>query len=584
MREHRLINADFFHETHPGFRTVEDAGSYDLVIGNAPWGEELLTDAAKKWAKHSAHPWPLPNKGIGTLFLPKAAALTKQGGHVSMIQSASSLLFNRSGTAREFRRKFFASCCVEEVINLSALRFELFRRKARADKASIAPSCVIILRAKSDPLEAIRYVTAKQAENSVDEFGLAIHPADVRTVLPSDAAHNEQIWAALMWGDHRDVSFLRVLESKLTLKELKRDGRVVIREGIIPSSKGKLHPDTKMRRFWDGDAFPPSTFFLLDTSQIQTTAGLKTHRKTSLRAFDLPQLTIKQGWQLAPQRFAAAVTPMETGEGVLFNQSYLSVHQVNGESDILEAAWLSYNSILAVYFLLLTSGRFASYRPEPLVEELLRVPIPEPCQNRLTDVRSVEEIDRRVREAFDLKDAEWVLVEDLFNVTLPDFKRDASSPGRQPTLRRQDSDTEPQLRRYCEYFIRVLKAGFGPDKKISATIFQETDGPLPYRLVAFELGRASRIGIRVERLAEPALLAELEKVNQTWLRNCRTARGSVYHHRVAKVYDHSGDNPTIFLIKPDAYRYWTRSMGLHDADEVAADFVRWQTAMEKVRS
>jgi hypothetical protein len=31
--------------------------------------------------------------------------------------------------------------------------------------------------------------------------------------------------------------------------------------------------------------------------------------------------------------------------------------------------------------------------------------------------------------------------------------------------------------------------------------------------------------------------------------------------------------PTIYLIKPDKIRYWTRSMALRDADEVAADIM-----------
>jgi hypothetical protein len=132
MRERRLIKADFFEEQHAGFRTKEDAGTYDLVIGNAPWGEELLTKDAKKWANEKTRQWPIANKGIGTLFLPKAAALTKLTGHISIIQSASSLLFNRSGPACDFRRMFFTRFRVQEIINLSALRFKVFNQKTRS--------------------------------------------------------------------------------------------------------------------------------------------------------------------------------------------------------------------------------------------------------------------------------------------------------------------------------------------------------------------------------------------------------------------------------------------------------------------
>jgi hypothetical protein len=37
--------------------------------------------------------------------------------------------------------------------------------------------------------------------------------------------------------------------------------------------------------------------------------------------------------------------------------------------------------------------------------------------------------------------------------------------------------------------------------------------------------------------------------------------------RVARLYD----DHFIFLLKPDRLRFWTRSIALHDADDVLAD-------------
>jgi hypothetical protein len=123
-----------------------------------------------------------------------------------------------------------------------------------------------------------------------------------------------------------------------------------------------------------------------------------------------------------------------------------------------------------------------------------------------------------------------------------------------------------------------LKAGYGQEKHITATIFQETyNDHLPYRLVAFELNRKSDEQICVELINSSSLLVELEKLNKTWLSTQKTINGSIFYRRVARIYDFRNKMPTIFILKPDAYRYWTRSMGLHDADEVAADFARWQT-------
>lgn len=577
MRGRRLINADFFEEAHSGFRTRDDAASYDLVIGNAPWGEKLLTAEAQKWAQD--HDWSVANKGIGTLFLPKAAALAKPKGRIAMIQSASSLLFNRSGPASKFRQKLFTSFRVQEVFNLSALRFKVFNRKTRSAQKSVAPSCVIIFEPQAPFNEKIPYVSPKEAEAFLDDFSIIIEPQDRRAVHAYDAAQYPEAWTAMMWGGPRDYAFVRRLECETNLEKLKVQGKTVTREGLIPSSTGILHPETQQRLFWEGESFPDSTFLFLETSLIQRSAGLKTHRKTSLKAFNIPQLVLKQGWQESRGRFVAAITPQELGEGVLFTQSYVSVYLADRDMNILEAACLSYNSILAVYFLLLTSSRFASYRPEPLVEELLRVPIPQPRFDLLEGLRGAEDIDRRTREAFSFKDSEWVLVEDLFNITLPDFKGDTKSPGRQRTQRTAEAMAEPELQTYCEYFIRVLKAGFGQDKQIAATVFQEVDNkPLPYRLIAFELNRDSSKPFQVKSLDARELLDELEILNRTWLSSQERASSSIYHQRVAKIYDNRRDAPTIFILKPDAYRYWSRSVALHDADEVAADFARWQAA------
>jgi hypothetical protein len=194
----------------------------------------------------------------------------------------------------------------------------------------------------------------------------------------------------------------------------------------------------------------------------------------------------------------------------------------------------------------------------------------------LENLSNLNAVDRRIREAFEFKDAEWVLIEDLFDVTLADFKGDESSPGRLRTRRNLETGDEPQLRLYCEYFIRVLKAGFGPDKKIVATVFHENGKELlPYRLVAIHLNSVEKDQIRIQSYDSLQLLAELETVNRKWLKQKTSKSGSIYSQRVARIYDDSDGNPTIYIFKPDAYRYWTRSMGLHDADEVAADFARW---------
>jgi len=248
----------------------------------------------------------------------------------------------------------------------------------------------------------------------------------------------------------------------------------------------------------------------------------------------------------------------------------------------LEAVCLSYKSKLSVYYLLLSNGRFASYIPEIKPRDLLRVPIPELLVGELQNIKRIDDIDERIRQAFEFKDSEWVLINDLFNYTLPDFKGDVASPGRKRTHRINNSqsqnNTEPELTEYCEYFLRVLKAGFGRDKQVCATIFQEqTKTLLPVRLVAIHLNKPDSEGVHIKPIDSPDLMERLENLNKLYLERGSIEDGGIFYQRVARIYDSVELNgvkiPTIYLIKPDKIRYWTRSMALRDADEVAADIM-----------
>jgi hypothetical protein len=583
MRDRRLVTADFFAEDRIGFRTVADAGAYDLVVGNAPWGERLLTDAALHWAKSSTPHWAVANKGIGTLFLAKAAQLLTADGRVAMIQSASSLLFNRSRRATDFRRQLFTTYSVREIINLSALRFQVFKRKTRATKRSVAPVCIVVLGTEKPSIDhRIAYVSPKHLDQLIDEFRIVIEPQDRRSLTVHDAVSDPVAWTALMWGGPRDRAFVTQFRIYPSLARPGPTYQVTHREGVIFGDRGKLQPQLRRRRILARNGFPGRSPLYIRVDTLPELSDVRTDSKasTDFAAFDWPQLIIKQSWQKTVSRFQARLTRSTEGEGALCTQSYVTVHVPETQIMLLEAACLTLNSMFATYFLLLTSGRFATYRPEPLVEELLAVPVPPPRVGLIEGVASPAEIDIRLFEAFGFKDAERVLIEDLFNYTLPDFRSDRRSPGRQPTERWDNTTSEPQLIPYCDYFIRVLKAGFGRSKAITATIFQEVDvdAMLPYRLVAFQLDRAASEEILVTRIHSAELLNELTRIDRRW-RERRPGCSGIYYERVARVYDSPDSTPTVFVVKPDAKRYWTRSTALGDADEVALDLFRWRDSV-----
>jgi hypothetical protein len=577
LRNRRLVASDFFADDIAGFRTEEDKSTYDIVIGNAPWSKNSAESCAKLWAKRFN--WELSYGDVGPLFLPKAAALVKDTGYVSMFQPAMNLLFNQSGPSRKFRSRLFKEFKVEEVVNLSALRFSLF------DKKAISPACIITMQSCLPSAEPLTYICPKPTCTSSDDYRVIIEPHDVNRIHPNEAASNPLIWSVLMWGGRRDYSLMRRLQECNSLLKLEQKKVAIRREGIIRGGDGpkKNHVDILERRILETKSFPDGAFIYLEDSKLPINKNPYTHRLTDLSAFCLPQLILKQSWRKNDGRFQAVIIKSFAQKyGVICDDGYVSIHTTDTESKWLESACLSYNSKVAVYYLLLGSGRFASYRPSINAEDMLSVPIPDPEYISLEGITNYDGVDAMVRKTFGFKESEWTLIEDLFEYTLPDFKEGGASPGRMPTRLKHQAEEDGILVSYCHSFLKVLRAGFGEDIGVSTTIFQETGTFLPVRMVAVHFDRLGRDYVRYEPITSSDLLARLQELNTKFM-DISKSKGGIFFQRVVRMYESVGIGdrtvPTIYLIKPDQIRYWTRSMAFHDADDVAADALLWRKQM-----
>jgi len=573
MRDRRLICSDFF-ASGEGF---DDSASvkYDLVIGNAPWGDGLATTLSNQWAK--ANDWEVANKDIGGLFLAKGARLLQAGGRVAMIQSANALLFNTSGPATRFRRQLFGRHRVDAVFNLSALRFKVFKRKTHTTKTSIAPSCIVVMRGEtSDGQDLIIYASPKALDIQIDDFAIVIEPHHIHRFQTDVARDDSSVWTTLMWGTPRDVQLLRKLDRFPCLATLKESGDVWVRQGIVFGDRQRALPKFSGRRLFTAKSFPQGSMLELDANAIPIVNDINVHSKdsTDFRAFTAPQLLIKQSYQMAHGRFQARMITQIAGTGVLCNKSYVSA---TGSNSLIKAACLTYNSLVTSYVMQLRSGRIAAYRPEAYVHEILSVPLPPSASLDAASPQTIDEIDEAVFAGFALKDAERVLIEDMAAITIPDFRGDRPAPGARAT--RSTEQGEAVLHDYCDMFCKVLKAGFGPSKPLDAIIFTPPE-QMPFRLVAVRLlgEGASSAGPRSEDIAHPALISELRRLTAA-----KAEGGRLLEQRIARFYDASSGTPTIYLLKPDAVRYWTRSMALNDADQIAADLFAWAATSQKAQ-
>lgn len=582
LRERNIIASDFFDEHRDGFRTDSNARSFDLIVGNAPWGQASVEKPAIEWA--TKYEWPVIYKNVGPLFLAKAARLCRPDGRVAMLQPATALLANRSGNANRFRERLFTEFTVEEIVNLAALRSVLFPNAA-------APSCSVAFRPVPATGAPIVYICPKPLGTAEDFHQIAIEQHDVNVVNLDDAVGDPSVWAALMWGGPRDWEFVRRLGRAPSLEKLESQDRVKSREGIIRGRKEQRDESFIVGKPILGKQFPRESHLRLDATRLPINNDPAVHKRdsTDFSAFGVPQLIVKQSWLKESGRFAARLVDSPSRLPVICSQSYVTVTASPADEGYLESACVAYNSTLAVYYLLLSSGRFAFERAEGLKEELMRVPLPTPRAGLWDGLTSISAVDGRVFETMAVRAVEQILVEDLIHFTLPDYKQATRtsygtkvvvSPGRRRTDRSSDTGAlEPELVAYCEQFLDVFHAGFG-STSIRATIYQEPPGPrLPLRLVAIHLDWPDRVElVRLEPM-EASGLVELLQALDRLLTSREPSRGGVFDRRVARAYDHVRFDdrriPTVYLIKPDQKRYWTRSAALRDADDVAADAMWW---------
>ncbi|MEP1079277.1 N-6 DNA methylase [Leptolyngbya sp. PL-A3] len=566
LRNRRLICADFFKEDEVGFRTQLDIETYDLVIGNAPWGEATITQSAKIWADNNN--WTIADNNIAPLFSTKAAILTKRSGLVSLIQPASALLFNQLKPAKDFRKKFFAEIRIREIINLSALRFKLFPN-------ATSPPCIITFSTTTSDGQPFLYICPKLTQTLGDDYRITIEPQDISEIYLDEAINNPIIWATLMWGGRRDVVLMSKLSRASSIEKLQKQNIAKSLQGVIRGSRKEKLDFILNKRILDerSSQLVSQSFLFLKAEDLPINQDDEAHRNIQdSSAFESPQMIIKMSWQSTSKRFSAFIVESDkNGNGIICSGSYVSVHLPQNYFSVLQAACLSYNSKLAVYYLLLSSHRFAGYRPEVKPSDLLRVPIPELDSNTLKTLQNPDNIDEAICHSFSLKESEWTLIEDLFNYTLLDFKGNSNSPGRKTV-------SENQLSEYCKYFIKVIKAGFGQRKKVSATIFQQVnESKIPIILIAIHLNYFADEEIRTEQINSRLLLERLNKLNELFITHENSNKSGIFYQRVARIYDSvlidGIQIPTVYLVKPDRVRYWTRSMALRDADEVVADIV-----------
>jgi hypothetical protein len=127
--------------------------------------------------------------------------------------------------------------------------------------------------------------------------------------------------------------------------------------------------------------------------------------------------------------------------------------------------------------------------------------------------------------------------------------------------------------------IRVLDATFASRFRSSAIIFAEEEAqkPLAVRLLAIHLADHPGLPVQLSRLSSEDLYKRLKEFEGRSKQ--ADSIGLAWAPRSIRLYDfvHEAGRriPTVFLIRPDEVRFWTRAEALQEGDEIARDLLSW---------
>lgn len=533
LRDHTLVTSDLFLAD----RTGALSEPFDIVVGNAPWGAGSVTDAAERWAE--SRDIAIDNNDVGPLFVFAGLEWLRDGGRVAMIQSVKAFLTGaKSHNARTFVSSRYQ---VEEITNFTLLRFNLFQ-------GATSPACCIVVQKVAPTGEPTTYICPKRSGASEDHYRIAFDHLDVNFVSAADF-DDALIWNVLVAGGSRDLALIRKISAhSIPIHEIEGANDLIMSEGVIVGNESKTPPHLQNRHVLLTRNFPAGTDGELRATRLPIRERLAVERGRTAAVFEVPQLIIKQGFDRKAGRFRSAIVVGD--EGVVCSQSYVSI---SAKSEIAAEALTSVrdsiNSAVMSYYLGLTSGRM-TYRPELLAEDFGTLPVFEP------------DFERN-----DLKEPERALIEDAHRFAIPELLKSSNAE----TLSETSRGCDDPLWSFCDYYLKVL-APLNIDA--NATVFREADDiKLPLRLVAIHLAAMDGQRIRTEDVGSDRLRDNLMKLHAL-LESGR--RGSV-NRRIATVYEAQAHPvtgaliPTVYLIRPDRSRFWSRSIALREADRFVAE-------------
>lgn len=539
-------------------------GTFDLVIGNPPWGTQPSSFAKAHIQDRSL---AISDNQLALAFLWRAGAFVRPSGKLGLLVPAKPLLFNTSQPNRSFREKFFQSFHVSTIANFSAYRHRLFH-------GATSPLAIIFFRNFYQDEVRSDYLLTYVAPTSAPPFGstdhVNIYSDEVHRWPISRFLQDQSTAKILMWGKPRDFSLIEKLRSGWpSLEEVISNRGWIAGEGVQKKGGDQQLATEYIGIPWlSGSQVEP---FRISRSLLPKNQDSIFHRRRSAALFSGPLVVVREGI-LDRQYIVAAFSP----DTLLYTDAVLGIAGTSESSPELMAMTLILNSSLAQYFHFLTSSRWGIEREALLARDIKETPYPffssdDPMIEHLahlysqspsprTDIKSFRaQVNEAVFDAFELSRGEHIQVEDLVRYQISAHARGRLSPG-------FDAANMEDLDRYTAACRSILLRSLGLGEVELSTTPWSIDPHTSAVSFSFEgLGGLHNLEGSESR---EAILASVDK----W--QASSAGRIAGSHSIQRVIVYF-DSTAVHVIKPSEKRFWSESTAFNDADGIVGTLIEF---------
>ncbi len=571
---------------------VDEFVKVDLVVGNPPFGTKDLAEKSKsiyEYCKKLNF-----GKEMVLPFMHKAVSFCPDG-EIALVFNTK-VLTNTEKPFQNFREWLFQKNHVEKVYNLSIFRKAPKNFGGQLFTSAVGPVSIVYYQqnAPEHINQTIEYWAPKTyVKNNMVE-GVVIDSTDIKFLPRVECQRPDtKIWKVAMWGSIQDYKLIdRLISNSIKLDDF-------LKNNNFKSGLGLQYLDKSTKKLERCEIIPDcyiipddinryiSTIFttindgLSDKSKILYSEYYKTNienlpsikdfrRLGAIDVYTSPHLIIKEG--LKDWKVCASYLNKDCS----FNSKIFGISHNN--KSYLKGLTCFLNSSLVEYLLYMLSASIGIEREEIKPNEIRALPFKlndsdlyslsilfekYESQNFIDQKQSVnlfeQWINKLILDRYGLSKKEEIIINDRMTIAFSQLKSGHKSIAFHRTL-------QPENEAYALILCDELNTFLSYSQtRVGATIYNVGLRD-PLNLVVLHFGNIEN---EIETKEVVHLSNHLKTIDRFLFQQ---GSDSIYVQKQVRYFD----NDTVYLIKPNQKRFWTRSQAIDDATSLISEILNME--------